>query len=214
MQNFSSTTINDTETLRQIYDKPPVPGALRKCLDHLDMHARQFISLSPFLVLATSDGSTSADVSPRGGAPGHVAVADDKHLLLPDRSGNNWLDSFHNILRFPYVGLLFIIPGVSVSLRVNGRASICTCADLLRHCGGERPPKAGLLIEVSEMFLHCPRAFDLASVWQPASWPDARELPSAGKIWSDHIWQSPPRSARTDSDCPQECQPDHPQRVR
>ncbi|MEN3278737.1 MAG: uncharacterized protein V7631_4527 [Massilia sp.] len=196
MQNQASHTIDETETLHSLY-KASSAGAVRKCLGHLDIHARQFISLSPFLVLAASDGSTSSDVSPRGGAPGHVAVLDDRHLLLPDRSGNNRLDSFHNILRFPWLGLLFFIPGVPETLRVNGRASICTCPDLLRYWGDDRPPKAGLFIEVSEMFLHCAMALELAGLWQPAHWPDARELPSPGRMWSDHIGESgsgsPPR---------------------
>lgn len=192
MQKFFSTTVNDTETLHHVYPKPPAPAALKKCLAYLDVHACHFISLSPFVVLATSDGETSADVSPRGGRPGHVAVLDDKHVLLPDRSGNNRLDSFNNILRFPHVGLLFFIPGVPETLRVNGRASICTCPDLLRHCSDEKTPKAGLLVEVSEMFLHCSMSLELARLWHPASWPDSRNMPSARKIWSDHI-RSPGR---------------------
>jgi hypothetical protein len=137
--------------------------------------------------LATSDGKHTADISPRGGPPGHVAILDDRNLLLPDRSGNNRLDSFHNILCFPHVGLLFLIPGMSETLRVNGRASICTCASMLGQCAGERPPKAGLLIEVEKAFLHCAMALELAHFWQPGSWPETRALPSAGKIWSDHI---------------------------
>lgn len=187
MQNHSSSTINDTQTLREVYDKPPVPGALRKCLDHVDVHAREFIGLSPLVILATSDGSTSADASPRGGDAGHVLVLDEKHLFLPDRSGNNRLDSFNNILRFPYVGLLFLIPGMPETLRVNGRASICRSPDLLRRWDEGRAPKAGLLIEVTEMFLHCSKSLELSHVWQPAHWPDRRALPSPGKIWSDHI---------------------------
>ncbi|HEX8604723.1 MAG TPA: MSMEG_1061 family FMN-dependent PPOX-type flavoprotein [Pseudoduganella sp.] len=189
MQNIQPI-IEDAETLRRVYDKPASPGALRKCLDHLDDHARHFIRLSPFLVLATSDGKTSADVSPRGGAAGHVVVLDDRNLLLPDLAGNNRLDSFYNILQFPYVGLLFFIPGMSETLRVNGRASICTSSELLRHWAGKRLPKAGLLVEVSEMFLHCSRSVDLASLWQPESWPDTAALPSPARIFSDHIRQS------------------------
>lgn len=90
---------------------------------------------------------------------------------MPDRSGNNRLDSFHNIPCFAHVGLLFLIPGVSETLRVNGRASICTCASMLGQCAGERPPKTGLLIEVEKGFLHCPMALELAHFWQPGSWP-------------------------------------------
>ncbi|MBB3219528.1 MSMEG_1061 family FMN-dependent PPOX-type flavoprotein [Pseudoduganella umbonata] len=189
MQNIPST-IEDEETLRRVYDKPASPGALRKCLDHLDAHARHFIGLSPFLVIATSDGMASSDVSPRGGSAGHVIVLDDRHLLLPDLSGNNRLDSFYNILRFPWVGLLFFIPGMPETLRVNGRASICTSTELLKHCAGKRLPKAGLLVEVNEMFLHCSRSVELASLWEPESWPDTAALPSPSRIFSDHIRQS------------------------
>lgn len=188
MQNFQTQNISDEESLRQLY-RPPSPGAIKKCIRHLDSHARQFISLSPFVLLATSDAREACDISPRGGPPGHVAILDDRKLLLPDRPGNNRLDSFHNILRFHHVGLLFFIPGVSETLRVNGRASICTCPDLLQRCMGGRPPKAGLVIEVEKAFLHCSMALELARFWQPSTWPQTRALPSAGKIWADHISQ-------------------------
>jgi PPOX class probable FMN-dependent enzyme len=186
MEFSENTLIGAADDLRQVY-RAPSPGALRKCLPYLDEHARQFIALSPLVILATSDGSSSSDASPRGGAPGHVAVLDDQHLLLPDRSGNNRLDSFHNILRFPYVGLLFFIPGLAETLRVNGCASIVTCPTLLARCNDSGKAKAGLLVEVSEMYLHCSKAVELSALWQPGTWPDTRPLASPGRIWSDHI---------------------------
>jgi PPOX class probable FMN-dependent enzyme len=189
MQNLGPEIINAEDRLRQLY-RPPTRGAIKKCIPTLDSHARQFISLSPLVILASSDGQTTSDISPRGGPAGHVAILDERRLLLADRSGNNRLDSFRNILRFPYVGLLFMIPGVPETLRVNGRASICTCPQLLARCEGARLPKAGLLIEVDKVFLHCAMALELAGLWQPAAWPRARALAPAAKIWADHIRQA------------------------
>lgn len=179
--------IETPQALRQLYSLPEEP-ALRKCLPRLDVHSRRFISLSPFLVLSTYNGADSADVSPRGDFPGFVEVLDDNHLLLPDRPGNNRLDSLINILSCPHVGLLFFIPGMRETLRVNGIASITADPDLLaKHAVEGKTPKTALLIEVTEMFLHCAKALLRSKLWKPETWPEKDAMPSAGRIWADQI---------------------------
>src|SRR4029077_8078289 len=149
--------IEDTASLRSCYPEPS-ELARRKNLARLDKHCRNFIALSPFLCLGTaSDAGT--DVSPRGDAPGFVRVLDDTTLLIPDRPGNNRLDSLGNLLANPNVGLLFLIPGIEETLRVNGSAEITTDARLLADAevNGKRP-KSALIVHVREAFLHCGKA--------------------------------------------------------
>ena len=143
---MSNGYIDSPEALRALYDAPS-ERAVRKQLPRLDGHCRRFIELSPFLVMATGDGA-SFDASPRGGAPGFVQVIDDTTLWLPDSPGNNRIDSLTNIVATGAVGLLFFVPGVDETLRVNGAARLCTDPEKLRHMATEkRTPK--LLIEVT-----------------------------------------------------------------
>ena len=137
----------------------PTGRAVRKELDRLDRHCRRFIALSPFLVMATADADGRLDATPRGGDPGFVEVADDRTLLLPDRPGNNRLDSLTNLTERPDVGLLFMIPGVDETLRVNGAAELRTDPDLVqRFQVGRRPPAIVLQITVRQAYLHCAKA--------------------------------------------------------
>ena len=121
-------TVSDYSGLREVY-KPPAPRATQKVLDHLDVHCRNFIALSPMCVLSSANASGQADASPRGDPPGFVQVLDDKTLLLPDRPGNNQVDSLQNIVQNPGVGLLFFVPGMNETLRVKGKAEIVTDAE-------------------------------------------------------------------------------------
>jgi PPOX class probable FMN-dependent enzyme len=142
--------ITDVATLRDFFGEP---GALarHKQLSRLDAHCRHFIALSPFLVLATTDRAGRVDASPRGDPPGFVQVLDDRTLLLPDRPGNNRVDSFGNVLTNPGVGLIFFVPGIDETLRVNGRARLVTDADLLAGATAQgKAPRAGLTIAVEE----------------------------------------------------------------
>jgi uncharacterized protein len=163
-------------------DSPPV----RKQIDHLDDHCRDFIARSPFFLLATANSAGDCDASPRGGPPGFVRVLDERRLVVPEYPGNRRADSHRNLLENPRAAMLFAIPGLRETLRVAGRACI-TCDDaLLADLGvNGRTPKLGIGLEVEEAFIHCAKAFIRSSLWQPETWP--QELPSASAILRDHI---------------------------
>ncbi len=179
--------IETEDQLRAIYGAAE-DLAVRKCLDRLDRHARAFIAASPVLIMASHDGRGHADCSPRGDFPGFVEVIDDHHLLLPDRPGNNRLDSLVNIIARPAIGLLFLVPSVRETLRVNGTARV-TCDPVLleKHAVDGKLPRTGLLIRVEEMFLHCAKALMRSQLWKPETWPEKGVVASAGRIWADHL---------------------------
>ena len=159
------------------------PLAEKKVLNHLDQFCRQFIALSPFLILASGDGAGRADASPRGDAPGFVAVLDDQTLLIPDRLGNKRVDSFGNILEAPGVGLIFLVPGINETLRVNGRASLTRDAALLMPLVAQgRIPTVGLLVHVEETFFHCGKALMRSKLWDASTQVDRNEFPTLGRI--------------------------------
>lgn len=175
------------ESLRALYGNPGGLAA-RKTLDRLDKHCRSFIAHSPFLVLGTAAADRTADVSPRGDAPGFVAVLDDRTLLLPDRPGNRRIDSLTNVVENPEVALIFFVPGVSETLRVNGRAAITQDATLLAPCAVQgKVPVSGLLIHVREAFLHCAKALIRSKLWDPAAQVERRALPTLGQMLADQI---------------------------
>src|SRR3954451_6412735 len=174
--------IDDAERLRGHFGAIN-PLAERKVLAKLDRHCRDFIKLSPFLVLASADRDGRADASPRGDEPGFVSVVDDTTLLVPDRRGNNRVDSFGNILASPGVGLIFFVPGIGETLRVNGRASVVTDPALLEGAaGGGRVPTAGLLIAVEEMFFHCAKALIRSKLWDASRHVPRDSFPTLGSI--------------------------------
>ena len=160
--------------------------AERKVLHRLDAHARHFIALSPFLVIATADAEGRVDASPRGDPPGFVQVLDDTTLFLPDRPGNNRVDSFSNILASPGLGLLFFVPGVEETLRLNGTGRLSTDADLLGTSEVQgRVPRTGLLVTVTELFFHCAKALKRGRLWDPAAQIERSGFPSLGRILAD-----------------------------
>ena len=161
------------------------PAALvrAKVSDRLNELTRQFVNRSPFVLLATSAPDGTCDVSPRGDPPGFVRVLDERTLLLPDRPGNRLADSLRNILANPNVGLLFVIPGVGDTLRVNGRAAVVTDEELLEASAVEgKAPRLGLRIEIDEVFTHCSKAFLRSRLWDPETFVERSELPSSGEI--------------------------------
>ena len=161
----------------------PAELVTAKVTDRLNELTRRFVDRSPFMLLATSARDGSCDVSPRGDPAGFVHVLDERTLLVPDRPGNRLADSLRNILRNPNVGLLFFIPGVGDTLRINGRATIVDDAELLEGSEVEgKTPKLGLLVEIDEVFTHCSKAFLRSRLWDPARHVDRSELPSSGEI--------------------------------
>jgi PPOX class probable FMN-dependent enzyme len=167
-----------------------------KVQQRLDEHCRAFIALSPFLVLATSDQEGRVDASPRGDAPGFVRVLDDTTLLLPDRPGNNRVDSFANILGNPRVGLLFMVPGVTETLRVNGAARVITDPVLLAASEAQgKIPRTGLLVSVEEAFLHCGKALIRSKLWDPTRHVPRGTLKSIGRVIAEQTGAVDPDQA-------------------
>jgi hypothetical protein len=170
--------------LRDTYP-PPLERAVLKSQTALDAHMKAFIAVSPFLCLATS-GAGGADVTPRGDRPGFVHAPDDHTLLVPDWPGNNRLDSLGNVLENSAVGLLFLVPGVVETLRVNGRAEISMDEALIARwdVGGKRP-RSVLRVRVDEAFMHCGKALIRARLWAPEAQIDRASLPSYGQMLKD-----------------------------
>ncbi len=178
--------ITDEAALRALHHQP-MSRATDKVLPALDRHCRQIIGLSPFCVIATQ-GPDGADVSPRGDPPGFVRILDDRTLLLPDRVGNNRLDGMANLLADPRIGMLFLVPGMNETLRINGTARITDDARLLAPSAVEgRAPKVGLLIAVEEAFLHCGKALIRSKLWDPAARIDRKTVPSYPAMLLDHV---------------------------
>jgi uncharacterized protein len=174
--------VNSQEDLRTHFGQVS-PLAEKKVLDHLDKFCRDFIALSPFLVVASSDGAGGADASPRGDAPGFVAVVDDKTLLIPDRRGNNRVDTFGNILASPGVGLIFFVPGINETLRINGRAEISQDPELLTPLAVQNVvPVIGLKVHVEQTYFHCGKALMRSKLWNPAEQVERNSFPTLGRI--------------------------------
>ncbi|HEY5801973.1 MAG TPA: pyridoxamine 5'-phosphate oxidase family protein [Burkholderiaceae bacterium] len=170
--------------LESLYGPVPDHGYTKET-GFLHPHYRALIAASPFAVLATS-GAHGLDASPRGDAAGFVHIEDDKTLLLPDRRGNNRIDSLRNIVRDPRVALLFLIPGIGETLRVQGRATIHTAPALLDRFGVDgKPPRSVLVIEVDCVFFQCSRAIKRSELWNPARHLERSALPSTGTILQD-----------------------------
>ena len=184
MDNNAITTL---AALRDIYGYPS-ERVQRKCLNYLDFHCRNLIAASPFLVIGSSRHDGAADVSPRGDIPGFVRVLDDKTLLIPDRPGNNRIDTMSNIIDNPNVALIFLIPGINESLRVNGTAKIRKEPDLLLPSTmNGKAPKTVILVTVAEAFLHCAKALLRSKLWDSTVQVERAQFPSAGKIQAEQI---------------------------
>jgi PPOX class probable FMN-dependent enzyme len=176
------SSIGDEEALRGLYDAP-MELALLKQLDRLDSHCRNFLAHSPFCVIASTRPGRGADVSPRGDAPGFARVLDDYTIAIPDRPGNNRLDTMSNIVAEAEVGLLFFIPGIDETLRVNGRARLSQAPELLAASAvNGRLPRLVIVVTVSEAFLHCGKALKRSKLWHDDYRLDKRSLPSLGRI--------------------------------
>ncbi|MGC5773116.1 pyridoxamine 5'-phosphate oxidase family protein [Paenibacillus pabuli] len=187
MTNSIFTDIIQTEEmLREICG---TPGELvkNKSITYLDEHCQQFIAKSPLIFLATSDASGSCDVSPRGDAEGFVHVVDEQHLVIPERPGNRRFDSLCNILSNPQIGLIFIIPGLEETLRMNGRAVLIQDEELMTKMQAQgKVPKIGIGVTVEECYMHCAKAFKRSHTWEPESWIVKELLPKPARIIASH----------------------------
>jgi uncharacterized protein len=180
-------TIENPQQLREIYG-PPSERSLKKQLSRLDKHCRAFIARSPFLVMATADEAGRCDASPKGDAPGFVQVIDDQTLLIPDRLGNNRTDTIGNLLARPGVGLIFLVPGLDETLRVNGRARVTTDPALLEPLAvNGKVPRSGILVTAEEVYFHCGKALIRSDLWNPEKQLRRSEFPSLGRILADQI---------------------------
>ncbi|WP_284641463.1 pyridoxamine 5'-phosphate oxidase family protein [Paenibacillus silviterrae] len=158
-----------------------------KTISRIDRHCRDFISRSPIVFVATSDASGCCDVSPRGDQAGFVHVIDDKHLLIPERPGNRRFDTLKNLLQNPGIGLIFLIPGLEETLRINGWACIVKDPELLEplEAFGKRPV-LGIGVEAEECYIHCAKALKRSHLWEPPTWPEKESLPKPAAIIADH----------------------------
>ena len=178
--------ITDEASLRALHHQP-MSRATDKVLRALDGHCRRIVALSPFCVVATQ-GPKGADISPRGDPAGFVSVLDERTLLLPDRVGNNRLDAMTNLLVNPRIGLLFLVPGVNETLRINGTARITNDARLLAPSAVDgRAPKVGLIVAIEEAFLHCAKALVRSALWDGKRHVDRAILPSYAEMLLDHV---------------------------
>ena len=177
--------ITGTDALRALF-RAPSQRALDKEIDHIDEVAARVIGTAPLFVFATSDGGR-VDISPRGGEPGFVKVLDPQHLAFGDLSGNNRIDSYRNLITNSSVAMLFLIPGLEDTMRVNGRATITQDEQVRSRCAsGTTVPNLAIVIEVTTCFMHCGKALRRSAVWDPATWPSPDERPSGADMLKAH----------------------------
>ncbi|MBM7602961.1 PPOX class probable FMN-dependent enzyme [Metabacillus crassostreae] len=165
----------------------PSERAVNKVISKIDDHCRKFISKSPFLTLSTSNSQGQCDVSPRGDYPGFVTIIDDQHLFIPERPGNKRMDSLHNLISNPHVGLLFFIPTLGETLRINGKAYITRDPVLLeKSVVNGKVPLFGIGVKVEECYVHCAKAFIRSGLWNPETWNEKETLPSMPEMLITH----------------------------
>ncbi|WP_257347234.1 MSMEG_1061 family FMN-dependent PPOX-type flavoprotein [Pseudalkalibacillus decolorationis] len=182
---FKDLVYTESE-VKELVGSPSVRGE-QKVITEVDDQCRHFIQNSPLIVIATSS-SSGADCSPRGDAPGFVNVLDHKHLLIPERPGNRRTDSIKNLLENSTIGLLFTIPGMNETLRINGKGYVSRDQTLLSQSEvNGKIPVLGIGVEVQECFLHCGKAFIRSQLWNPEKWPVKEQLPSPSKMLTSHI---------------------------
>ena len=178
-------SITALPALRAIYGRPH-ELAVKKSLSRLDRYCREFVGLSPFLMIS-SQGPNGADISPRGDPPGFVLIEDEQTLLIPDRPGNNRIDTLENVLHNPTVGLIFLVPGLGEALRINGLAEIIMGPELDALAINGRTPKTALRVRVREVFFHCAKALIRSKLWDPESHVAKGAFPPLGIVVADQI---------------------------
>lgn len=180
------SVVGSKDELRELVGEPS-ELARKKVIHFIDENCRDFISKSPFLAISTSDENGFCDVSPRGDEKGFVLVLNERFLVIPERTGNKRVDSLNNILKNPQIGLLFLIPGLIETLRINGKATIIKDEDILGKLSVMgKLPTLGIAVEVEECFLQCGKALKRSNLWNSKTWLPEVELPSGAKILADH----------------------------
>jgi uncharacterized protein len=161
--------------------------ALEKDVARLDDMCRRLIAASPMVLVASYSADGRCDVTPRGGPPGFVTVLEDRHLAIPDATGNRRLDTLTNVVATGRAGLIFLIPGRDTTLRVNGPACVTDDPELLAALNAVgKPPRTAIVVEAEEAYAHCPKAFVRSKLWDPAAWPDPQDVPSAAEVSLAH----------------------------
>lgn len=179
-------TLETVDDLRDIY-RPASGGAVDKVISTLDVHCRDFLAKSPMLVMSTADENGVCDGSPKGGAPGFVEMLDEHRVAWADYSGNNRLDSFENVVANPSVALLFLIPGLNETLRINGTAELRTDAELRdRFAVDGKAAKVVVVVTVAEAYVHCAKALRRSDLWEPETWFPTDEVPDGRQMVKDH----------------------------
>lgn len=183
--NDASNQVTTEEHLRSFYDDPSVLSQ-QKFMDTLDTHCQTLVRLSPFVCIATCNKDSSLDVSPRGDPPGSIQVLDPAHILIPDRRGNNRLDTLTNLTANPEIALFFIVPGILESLRVSGRAQILHDDPRLERCAiNDKVPATGILVKVHKACLQCGKALKRSALWDDTYRVNRSDLPSFGTMLAD-----------------------------
>ena len=190
--------ITTMDQLESLYGEK-LPTSMIKEIDHISEGYRKLIEAAPFIAVATS-GPEGLDCSPKGDAAGFVRILDDRTLAIPDRPGNNRIDGFRNIVRDPRIALLFLIPGIGETLRVNGRAAISVDPDLMQSFAvGGKLPRCVLIVHIESIFFHCSKAIVRSKLWEEATKIDRKSLPSTGTIIPNSVkasWAGRPTTAR------------------
>ena len=181
------SAITTIEDLRALYGEPHTLS-IKKEMRRLDGHTKQFLARSPFVLIGSAAPGKLPDVSPKGDKPGFALVLEDDRIAIPDRPGNKRLDTFENVIANPMVGLLFLVPGMDETLRINGRAEIRTDVELLdRMAVDGKPPVSAMVVATDEVYFHCAKAFMRSELWNPEALIDRKTMPTLGAILKDQI---------------------------
>jgi len=188
--------VTSVEQLHEI-NGVPRKAILEKHTSYLTPLLEQFILASPFFLIATADAEGNCDVSPKGDPAGVVRILDERTLAIPDRPGNRRMDGHRNVLENPHIGLIFIIPNVDETVRVNGRAFITSDPELLATMDVRgKVPKLATVVEIDEVYMHCARAFLRSGLWQPETWPDPDTIPTLAAIAAEQKNLPPPDESK------------------
>ncbi|HET7092173.1 MAG TPA: pyridoxamine 5'-phosphate oxidase family protein [Thermomicrobiales bacterium] len=189
MRDHAVTSIDELHALNGV----PTAAIVNKHTRYLTPLLMEYIAAAPFFLVATADAEGNCDVSPKGDPPGSVLILDERTIALPDRPGNRRADGHRNLLANPHVGVIFIIPNVDETVRVNGRAFITADPELLAAMAVQgREPKLAVVVDIDEVYMHCARAFLRSGLWRPESWPDPDAIPALAAIMHEQKNLPPP----------------------